>query len=165
MRNSASAPREFTGRHMLAIMLAFFGTVIAVNLVMATYARTSWTGLVVKNSYVASQQFNERAAEGREQAARNWKPALELQPGSLSFRLIDRAGSPIRLNAVKTTFRRPAYEAEDFSVELTRRSDGAFAAQTDIRDGIWIIETSADFGEAHPYRDTRRVVLNGGSVQ
>jgi nitrogen fixation protein FixH len=165
MRNSASAPKEFTGRHMLLIMLAFFGTIVAVNLAMATFASTSWTGLVVKNSYVASQQFNENAAEGRDQAARNWNPVLELQLGAVSFRLNDSAGTPIRLSAVKATFRRPAYEAEDFSIDLIRRSDGAFAAQADIRDGIWIIESSADFGEARPYRDTQRVVLKGGSVQ
>ncbi|MGL4592937.1 MAG: FixH family protein, partial [Aestuariivirga sp.] len=32
---SATAPREFTGRHMLASILAFFGVIIAVNLTMA----------------------------------------------------------------------------------------------------------------------------------
>jgi nitrogen fixation protein FixH len=165
MRNSVRAPKEFTGRHMLLIMLAFFGTIIAVNLVMATFASTSWTGLVVRNSYVASQQFNEKAAEGRAQAARNWEPALGLQPGTVSFRLNDSAGAAIPLKAVRMTFRRPAYEAEDMVIDLAQRSDGVFAAQADIRDGIWIIEASADFGEAHPYRDTRRVVLKEGRVK
>jgi nitrogen fixation protein FixH len=165
MRQLRAAPKEFTGRHMLAIMLAFFGTVIAVNLVMATFASSSWTGLVVKNSYVASQEFNGKAAEGRAQAARNWHPALELQPGTVSFRLSDRAGAPIPLKAVGITFRRPAYEAEDVTIHLTRRSDGVFAAATNIRDGLWIIETNADFGETHAYRDTRRIVLKGGKVQ
>ena len=42
-------------------MLAFFGVIIAVNVVMATLASTSWTGLVVENSYVASQEFNRKA--------------------------------------------------------------------------------------------------------
>jgi nitrogen fixation protein FixH len=165
MKNAASAPKEFTGRHMLIIVLAFFGTIIAVNLVMATFARTSWTGLVVKNSYVASQEFNKKAAEGRAQAARNWHPALELRPGTVSFRLNDSAGVSVPLKSVGVTFRRPAYEAEDFMINLARRGDGTFAAQADIRDGIWIIEASADFGDAHPYRDTRRVVLKGGKVQ
>jgi nitrogen fixation protein FixH len=150
---------------MLFIMLAFFGTVIAVNLIMATFARTSWTGLVVKNSYVASQEFNEKAAEGRAQAARNWRPVLDLQPGTISFRLNDRSGASIPLSSVSVTFRRPAYEAEDFVIELIRRGDGAFAARADIRDGIWIIEASADFGEARAFRDTRRVVLKEGRVQ
>jgi nitrogen fixation protein FixH len=165
MRNSASAPREFTGRHMLLIMLVFFGTIIAVNLVMATFASTSWTGLVVKNSYVASQQFNEKAAEGREQAARNWKPVLGLKAGEVSFRLNDSLGTQVPLKAVSVTFRRPAYEAEDMVIDLTRRSDGVFAIQTAIRDGIWIIESSADFGGARPYRDTQRVVMKEGRVQ
>ncbi len=165
MRQVRTAPKEFTGRHMLAIMLAFFGTIIAVNLVMAIFASRSWTGLVVKNSYVASQQFNEKAAEGREQAARNWTPVLELQPGAVAFHLNDRAGALIELAAVKTNFRRPAYEAEDFSIELTRQAGGAFSAKADIRDGIWIIETVADIGGEHAYRDTRRIVLKGGKVQ
>ncbi|TIS18850.1 MAG: cytochrome oxidase, partial [Mesorhizobium sp.] len=57
-------PREFTGRHMLISILAFFAVVIGVNLTMATFAHRSWTGLVVENTYVASQQFNGRAWEG-----------------------------------------------------------------------------------------------------
>ncbi|TIW70058.1 MAG: cytochrome oxidase, partial [Mesorhizobium sp.] len=44
--------REFTGRHMLFIILGFFGVVIGVNLTMATLASKSWTGLVVENTYV-----------------------------------------------------------------------------------------------------------------
>jgi nitrogen fixation protein FixH len=59
--------REFTGRHMLMIMLAFFGVIITVNVVMARFAMTSWTGLVVENSYVASQQFNEKMMAVRTQ--------------------------------------------------------------------------------------------------
>ena len=51
--------RRFTGGHMLALVCGFFGVVIAVNLTMALFATGSWTGLVVKNSYVASQHFNE----------------------------------------------------------------------------------------------------------
>ena len=46
---------RFTGFHMLACMIVFFGVIVAVNLTMATLASQSWTGLVVKNSYVASQ--------------------------------------------------------------------------------------------------------------
>ena len=57
---------------MLSIMLAFFGVIIAVNVVMATLASTSWTGLVVENSYVASQEFNRKAEESRAQAALGW---------------------------------------------------------------------------------------------
>ena len=40
--------RPFTGRHMAAILIAGFGVVIAVNLVMARFAVTTFGGVVVK---------------------------------------------------------------------------------------------------------------------
>ena len=59
------SPR-FTGRHMAAIMLAFFGVVIAINFTMATLAETTFGGTVVDNSYVASQSFNAWLRAGRQ---------------------------------------------------------------------------------------------------
>ena len=49
----------FTGRHITIIMVAFFAVVIAVNLLMARYATSTFGGVVVENSYVASQNFNK----------------------------------------------------------------------------------------------------------
>ena len=69
MTTDAKKPFTFTGWHMLAIMLAFFGTIITVNFTMAYLATSSWSGLVVKNTYVASQQFNGKT-EAIRQAAR-----------------------------------------------------------------------------------------------
>ncbi|MER8829226.1 FixH family protein [Mesorhizobium sp. M0938] len=45
-----------------------FATIIIVNLTMAVLA-SSWTGFIVENSHVASQEFNRNAQEGRAQAA------------------------------------------------------------------------------------------------
>ncbi|PSJ55050.1 FixH family protein [Pseudaminobacter soli (ex Li et al. 2025)] len=154
--------REFTGWHMLAVMVAFFGVVIAVNIVMAIYANTSWTGLVVQNSYVASQEFNEKTAEARAQAARGWKDKLEIEPGTVSFALADAAGSSIEAKGVTVTFRRPAYEAEDETFQLTRQPDGAYAAEHAVRDGLWVVEIDADIGEARPYRVVHRIVVKQG---
>ncbi|TJV88129.1 MAG: cytochrome oxidase, partial [Mesorhizobium sp.] len=79
--------REFTGRHMLLIILSFFGVIVGVNLTMATLASTSWTGLVVENSYVASQQFNRKAEEGRAQAALGWTGKLTISWGEVRYSL------------------------------------------------------------------------------
>ncbi|HLA02420.1 MAG TPA: FixH family protein, partial [Aestuariivirga sp.] len=45
--------RTFTGWHMAAITISFFAVIIAVNLTLAVFASSSWSGLVVANSYVA----------------------------------------------------------------------------------------------------------------
>ena len=79
-------------------MLAFFGVIIAVNVVMATLASTSWTGLVVENSYVASQEFNRKAEEGRAQAALGWKSRLTIAGGEIRYALTDAAGTAIALS-------------------------------------------------------------------
>ncbi len=163
--NPRQGSREFTGRHMLGVMVAFFGTIIAVNLVMATFATTSWTGLVVKNSYVASQQFNRKAEEGRAQAALGWEGTLSVSGGKIGYRLVDASGAIVEPTAVTVTFRRPAYEAEDWTLELKRATDGTFAAAETPRDGIWIVETDADVGKERPYRDVRRITISNGVLK
>jgi nitrogen fixation protein FixH len=162
---SASKPKEFTGGHMLALMIAFFGVIISVNVALATFARSSWTGTVVDNSYVASQHFNEQAAQGRAQAALGWTGSLEIGAGGIGYRLVDKAGSPVSLRTVKVSLRRPAYAAEDETIELALAGAGSFAADRTVRDGIWIVEVDADAGMAVPYREVRRIVVRGGAMQ
>ncbi|MGX9147578.1 FixH family protein [Mesorhizobium sp. 128a] len=156
--------REFKGRYMLAVVLAFFGVVIAVNLTMATLARTSWTGLVVENSYVASQQFNKKAQQGRAQATLGWKGRLTIAQGEVRYSLTDANGKPVPLHGVKVLFRHPAYEAEDKSIVLALGSDQEFAAQHTPKDGVWIVEVAADAGLAQPYREVRRTMISRGEL-
>ncbi len=70
--------RLFTGWHMTAIIVTFFGVVIAVNVLMATLATTTFSGTVVDNSYVASQEFNTWLAESRAQKALGWSVRVDL---------------------------------------------------------------------------------------
>lgn len=163
--NAANGHREFTGWHMLAIMVAFFSVVIAVNLTMAFFARSSWTGFVVENIYVASQKFNEKAAEGRAQAALGWTSELAVAKGKASYRLTDKAGHVVVAKRVTASFRRPAYASEDQDVVLAPQPDGSFSAPVELRDGKWIAEIHAEAGLDHPYRDVRRLTLRNGAIQ
>ena len=63
------AEREITGRHVLLGMVGAFGVIITVNVVMAWQAVSTFPGLEVKNSYVASQTFD---AERKAQLALGW---------------------------------------------------------------------------------------------
>lgn len=165
MSDRTAKGREFTGRHMLAIMFAFFGVIIAVNGVMATFATRSWSGLVVENTYVASQQFNERAAEGRAQAALGWKGTLDIGVAGVSYSLVDASGAPVSVKGVVVRFRHPAYEAADRTLVLERMADNAFATSETVRDGIWIVEVDADTGAEKPFRDVRRMTVADGTVK
>jgi len=161
--------REFTGRHMLGVMCAFFGVIIAVNLTMATFARTSWSGLVVQNTYVASQEFNRKAAEGRAQAALGFTPAFSIEDGVLRFALADAGGQPVRLESGVATLHRPVGAADDAEVALAASADGGLEAALDVADGAWIVvvraTAAAGAGLERPYIEARRVQLRGGSVR
>lgn len=155
---------EFTGRHMFLVMAGFFAVIIAVNVGMATMARTSWTGLVVANTYVASQQFNGKAEIGRAQAALGWTGVLSISGGETRYLLKDGQGRVLPLASTTVAFRHPAYEARDMAFMLA--PDGAsFSAATVPADGVWIVEIEADAGLEHPWRDVRRIVVANGAIR
>lgn len=163
--NMTGWKRELTGWHVLAIMVSFFSIVIVVNLTMAFLARSSWTGFVVENTYVASQQFNQKAAEGRAQAALGWTAKLSIADGKVSYRLVNSVGDVVASKHVTVNFRRPAYASEDQKVDLISQPDGSLSAPVDVRDGMWIVEIDAQAGLVHPYRDVRRITLRNGTIQ
>ncbi|WP_027155249.1 FixH family protein [Mesorhizobium sp. WSM2561] len=171
MKANTQSRREFTGKHMLLTVLGFFGIVIGVNLTMATLASTSWTGLVVENTYVASQQFNEKAREGRAQAALGWEGSLTIVSGEVRYSVSDAKGTMVPLHGVRVLFRHPAYDAQDRAVTLAAASGGhndslgEFAARHTPKDGVWIVEIDADAGLALPFRDVRRIMISKGALR
>ncbi len=144
MGKDMDKPKEFTGRHMLMIMVAFFGVIIAVNLTMAILANTSWTGLVVKNSYVESQHFNTKLAESRAQAALKWQGTLSSGSNGLQFVLRKPDGQFVNADMVSVTFRRPATEALDQKYVLASMGEGKFVWGDKLRKGAWTAEIKAE---------------------
>lgn len=135
-------PKQFTGWHMLAIMIGWFGIVIAVNLFMAWNATSSWTGLVVKNSYVASQHFNEVTAEKRAQLAMGWKATPVYEGGVLTLDLQDARRAPIEDAIITARLGRPSYDAQDHMVQFAETAPGAYAGDTELASGIWDAEVT-----------------------
>lgn len=165
MKNPSYPANQFTGRHMLAIMLAFFGVIIGVNVTMAVMANTSWSGFVVKNSYIASQEFNRRAAEGREQDALGWRSQISLRDGTLRYALVDQSGASRVLSGGKGIIRRAVNDTGDHTLVLRPAGNGALEASVLLEDGIWIIEILAEAGLERPYRETHRVMVRNRSFQ
>jgi len=150
-----SSEKPFTGKHMLASMVCFFGVIVAVNLTLAALASGSWTGLVVKNSYVASQKFNAHLQAGREQAALGWHSNLTYEHGGLRFDIADKAGAAIAADAVTVAIGRPAMEADDRIVTLERRADGGYASDETLGAGQWELRATARIGDRVYIRETR----------
>lgn len=129
--------KEFTGYHMAAVMVLFFGVIISVNLTMAFFAETSWTGLVVKNSYVESQLFNEKTEERHRQMALGWQAAIGYEDNRLSLALTDKAGNPLDGAVVTLALGRPTHEQDDVTIHLLGEGGGVYAAEADLAHGAW----------------------------
>ncbi len=141
--NEAAPAGTFTGRHMLAILLAFFGVIFAANFTMAYFAFSSWTGLVVKNSYVASQQFNETTA-ALEKAALGVDVAATYANGQLTLTLRDQDGKAVLASNVVVTLGRPSHEDEDQEIALNPQGGGVFVSSHSLAKGQWAGEVSAN---------------------
>lgn len=159
-------PKEFTGKHMLGAMVAFFGVIITVNLIMARFAITTWSGLVVPNTYVASQEFNGKAAQSREIAALGYQLDLDSGVEGLSIIFTDRSGAPALADSMITELRRPVGTDQDQELVMTRDSDGIYRAPGQLAEGEWIATVTAiRDGETLYKRGRRFHVRADGSLR
>ena len=160
-----TTPREhgfvFTGKHMLLVMILFFGTIIAVNFTMAWFAHSSWSGLVVENTYVASQEFNEKAALARKIEASGIKGALDVKGEDIVYQLTDAKADAVIADKVTLNFRRPVGDHQDFSVELANVGNGRFKASHPVIPGQWIVEAEALRGGEIVMHEAQRILVDG----
>ena len=86
--------RPITGRMVFAIFAGAFGVIIAVNLLLAYSAVKTFPGLEVKNSYVASQTFDDRRAQ---QLSLGWDVSARATGGLVILEITDEAGKPVQV--------------------------------------------------------------------
>jgi nitrogen fixation protein FixH len=144
---------------MLAVVCSFFGVVIAVNVALAVFASQSWTGLVVRNTFVASQEYNSLLDEARRQDALGWQERFAYRSGHITFSLADAGGRPLVGLRVRAALTRPVHEGEDRQVDLGEASRGAYVARLALAAGLWNVEVTAAGAApgAHPYRWLYRI--------
>lgn len=135
--------RKFTGWHAAAIFVAFFVVVTGVNFAMAFAAVSGFGGVVVENSYVASQDFNRWMAEQRREDALGWRATVSRDA---SGRLVvETHGIPdtAKLNA---DLRRPLGRPEDRALFFHKVAAGRFESTIAVDEGRWIVrlEVSAE---------------------
>lgn len=135
--------KGFTGRHMLLTTTAFFGVIIAVNVIMAWLALSTWSGLVVNDTYVASQEFNKNAAAMKAMTASGITGRLSIKGSEIYYSIRNRDGSPAIVDEVTANFKRPVGDHNDFSVAFRKLSEGRFAGDHDVTTGDWIVEIVA----------------------
>ena len=152
---------EFTGRHMWLLVIAFFGVIITVNITMAVFATTSWTGLVVTNSYVASQQFEERRLAHNRQVEAGWTSGLSYADGTALLAVADGSGRPVELGTPVLHINRPVGGHDDQSVPLVRQQDGTYAGPATLSPGVWEARIEVTDTPLGPFQIHERFRIEG----
>jgi nitrogen fixation protein FixH len=130
---------RFTGWHMLATMIGFFGVVIAVNVLMASDAIRTFGGTVVDNSYVATMEYNRWLAEGRQQERDGWRatPAAD-RAGAVSLDL-SRAGRAVDGAVVDVVANHPVGLMAERRFRLRPLGQGRYRSDIPLPHGRWLI--------------------------
>lgn len=146
--------RKLTGWHAFGIFGGAFAVIIAVNIALAYNAVRTFPGLEVKNTYVASQEFNEKRTA---QEALGWDVQADAKGGLVWIEIKDEAGRPVQVGQLEAVIGRATHVQDDQSPEFT--FDGkAYVARAQLSGGNWNIRMKATSLDGTPFE--QRIVLN-----
>ena len=160
------SPKQLTGRHVLLILVAFFGVVIAVNVTMARLAVETLSGTEVDSAYTASLGYEKEIAAAHDQDARKWEIDAHIDRAAsgaavLQVRARDKAGRPLTGLSFTGRFERPTDKRADLAVGLDEVGIGVYRGRLDeIAPGQWDLVLEADAKGQRMFRSKNRVLLN-----
>ena len=152
---SAAGTRVLTGRRVALIALACFLTFFVPNMILMWTAISTFSGLVVPDSYVASQEFDRLRAA---QIALGWTVDLDHGDKVLALRISDRLGHTVRPAALSVTMGRPTTTRDDQAVAL-EETPGGYAGAADFQPGAWRVEIDATAQDGTVFHQSRDVFV------
>lgn len=120
---------EIKGWHVFGIFALAFSVILAVNLTLAFQAVRTFPGLEVKNSYVASQQFDMERAD---QLALGWDVSAQISGNLLTLKILEN-GTAISPKIEQAIFGRATSVTQDQTPEFI--FDGT-ALQATVKGGL-----------------------------
>lgn len=149
-----TASKQLTGRHVALIFVSAFTVIIGVNLTLAYKALSTFPGLEVKNSYVASQHFDEHRTA---QQALGWSVLAQARGDQVVLSITDKAGQPVQVAELDATLGRATHvrddQAPDFAFDGT-----AYVAPAVLTPGNWNLRMKAVAADGTVFQ--QRVILH-----
>ena len=147
------------------IFVAGFVLVLLVNLTMAYFATSTFSGLSNDHAYEAGLAYNQTLAAARAQEEMGWAVNSTVDPEAnhgahitLTYR--DRDGKPVEDLTVKASLVRPTAKGHDREVTLARVAPGTYATQQEMPlAGIWDMTVNARGAGNVAYTLSRRIIV------
>ena len=164
---SQSEPsRPITGRMVFFMMVAFFGVVIGVNLLMMRLAIQTLPGTEVDSAYSASLAYQKEIATAQAQSVRNWKVEAHVErsgQGGATLRVEakDASGRPMSGLRFQGRFERPTDRRADQPVALAEVGIGIYRGNAEtIAAGQWDLVLEGVSAGQRMFLSRNRVLLN-----
>lgn len=149
--------KPLTGRKVLAIFVGAFGIILAVNITLLVSAVRTFPGLEVKNSYVASQTFDDRA---QAQTAMGWAPEVKYAGGAVRLSIFAN-GEFVFPETIDVRIGRPTHGREDTIPVLLRDANG-YWFNIDLADGKWFVYVNAVSRSGEPFSQRLELFVKDG---
>lgn len=154
--------RELTGKHVLAIFIAFFGVVMAVNMVMFRAATSSFSGLETDSAYRVGLAYNSELAAARAQAALGWAVNAKVDGERVTVDVRDANGAVVPGLEGDVVLAWPADRKLDRKGILVLREGTLYEAQLDkaLPPGQWDVIVTLHKNGERVFLSKNRVILN-----
>ena len=160
---TVKAEKQLEGRHVLYMLLGFFGFMFVVNGIFVYFALSSFSGLSTDDPYAKGLNYNAALAEQEAQNARGWKASLAVMNDAegrieISLSLADEEGNPVAMRSATGVLRRPAISGQDIDIVLVQKGDQAETVLSLPALGNWDLNLAIDAGSYEkPYRIEKRI--------
>lgn len=159
----AVASRMLSGKLVFFYLVAFFGTIMAVNGVLVYEALSTMSGLDTDSAYQAGRMFEHDVEMARAQDARGWQVDANLTPGGAGLRVDltvrDANGRPISDLDAHAVFERPIDRRKDHALDLAVDGGGRFHGTVDAAPGQWEVVLELSRRGERMFRSVNRYVL------
>ncbi|WP_212524876.1 FixH family protein [Actibacterium sp. MT2.3-13A] len=149
--------KPLTGRTVLVITVAAFAVIIGVNVTMAVLAVGTFPGLEVKNSYVASQEFDARR---QAQERLGWQVSTDYALGRLTVSFTDAQGLPVDPSDFSILIGRTTEAADDIRPSFSGYN-GQYSTPLDLGHGKWMMLVEARAEDGTEFRQRLELFVRG----
>ncbi len=137
-----TSERPLTGRGVLLILLAFFGTVGAVNFYMARMALSTFSGEVIEHPYESGLAYNRDIAAARAQDTLGWKVSADIGAvvdgrAEVMVAAVDAGGNALPGLSVQVMLQSPVAHGYDTAALLSPTGNGTYRGSLAARPGLW----------------------------
>lgn len=149
MTQTTTGKGVLTGKHVLLMVIAFFGVMIVANVAFISAALRSFPGVTDEHAYQRGLEYNEKLSARASQASLGWAAEVtevtrDEETGVIALRMTDASSQPISGLEITAGLRRPADDAQDQSLVFAYRSDGYYETRVAaFAPGVWDLTAQA----------------------